>query len=169
MNSKAFTLIELIVVTAIIVLLTTLILSNYRAGDRQFALQRSAHKLAQDLRRVQEMAVSVQEFEGTMPGGYGLYLNKNQPAQYLIFADLNGDQRYSELVDGLVEEISLEKRINISGLSPLAHDSSLTITFVPPDPTTVFYPEAAVSLITIGTEELQKTIQVNRAGLITIN
>lgn len=167
--SKGFTLIELLVVTGIIVLLTALVLPNYRAGDHQLALQRSAHKLSQDLRRVQEMAVSVKEFEGIAPSGYGAYFNKNQPSKYILFADLNSDERYSASDDGTVEEIDLEKGVNISQLSPLAPDNSLTISFLPPDPTVVFYPDGVFSLITINFSFSQKTIQVNKTGLIAVD
>ncbi|MDO8669067.1 MAG: type II secretion system protein, partial [Candidatus Buchananbacteria bacterium] len=58
---KGFTLIELLVVVAVITALTAVVLPSFRSGDNQLALQRSASKLAQDLRRVQGMAVSAQE------------------------------------------------------------------------------------------------------------
>jgi len=163
--NKGFTLIELLVVTGIIVLFTALILPNYRAGDQQLVLQRAAYKLAQDLRRAQEMALSSQKFDGEVPAGYGIYLNKNQPNQYILFADLNGDQRYSGSSEK-VEEIALEGIVVISDLSPKL-TSALTIVFVPPDPSVAFYPDAVTASITVAIKEA-KTIQVNKAGLIAV-
>ena len=93
--SKAFTLIELLVVVSIIVLMTALTLPNYRSGDNQLAIQRSAHKVSQDLRRAQEFGISVKEFNGSVPGGYGIYFDLDEPDRYIMFADLNGDQTYS--------------------------------------------------------------------------
>ncbi len=155
--SKGFTLIELIVVTGIIVLITALTLPNYKAGERQFALQRSAHKLSQDLRRAQQLAISAEEFEGQVPSGYGIYLNKNQPTQYILFVDLNSDGQYSGLSE-IVEEINLEKRVKITELNPIEMDSSLTITFRPPDPATIFYPDGFSALVTLEAEGLETTV-----------
>ena len=151
MNSRGFTLIELLVVTAIIIVLTALTLPNYRIGDQQLALQRSVHKLAQDLRRAQEMAVSVKEFNGQTPAGYGIYLDRDEPSKYILFADLDGDQQYSG-VSEKVEEINLEKNIEIGALDPIALDSSLNISFLPPDPVMIFNPDAAQASIKITIE-----------------
>ena len=164
-KNKGFTLIELLVVTGIIVLFTALVLANYRLGEKQLGLQRAAHQLAQDLRRSQEMALSSQKINGQVPRGYGVYLNKNQAFQYILFADLDANQRYSGPSEK-VEEKTLEGIVRISQLLPEL-DSALTITFVPPDPSVVFYPDAAAAFITLSVEET-KTIQVNKAGLIAI-
>lgn len=165
--NQGFTLVELVVVTAIIVLITALTLPNYQLGDQQLALQRTAHKLAQDLRRTQEMAVSSREFADEVPGAYGLFLDKDLPTQYLIFADLDGDRAYSG-ADGLVEQISLEKEIQIQDISPIAPNNSLTVVFVPPDPLTVFVPDATSASIILASPSQQKTVQVNQVGLIAV-
>lgn len=139
--SKAFTLIELLVVTSIIVLITALILPNYRLGDSQLAIQRSAHKISQDLRRAQEFAISVKEFNGSVPDGYGVYFNLNQPDRYIMFADLDGDKIYSNSNER-VEEIIFEGNVTLD--SP-----STTVFFVPPDPTIYFSPDVPVATINI--------------------
>ncbi len=149
MNNKAFTVIELLVVTAIIVLLTSLLFANYRVGDRQLALQRAANKLAQDLRRSQELAVSAKEFAGDIPGGYGVYFDLDDIKHYILFADLDSDQAYSG-VDEKVEEITLEGTAKIIDLQPVSAASSLTVVFIPPDPVTVFDPVGFFATITLG-------------------
>lgn len=141
---KSFTLIELLVVTSIIVLLTGFLLPNYRAGDRQLALQRSIHRVAQTLRTAQEMAMSSKEFLGSVPAGYGIYFDDSQPGQYILFADADGGQDYDSGEE--VEVATLESGVEINTLSP---SSPLTILFMPPDPTIVFYPDAASVSITI--------------------
>jgi prepilin-type N-terminal cleavage/methylation domain-containing protein len=163
---KGFTLIELLVVTSIIVFLTALILPNYRQGDKKLALERSVHKLAQDVRRVQDMALSSKEFQGQVPAGYGIYLNKNQPTQYVLFADLDGDSQYG-LNEGL-ETLELEDRVEIDSLSP---GSPLTVVFIPPDPDIVFWPDgslATVTLRTTGAISSSKSVEINKAGLIAV-
>src|SRR4030042_2002670 len=131
---KGFTLIEITVVVSIIVLLGTIFIINYRGGEKQFALQRSAHKLSQSLRGAQEMAMSAQIFEGSFPaGGYGISLQKDNEF-YILFADLDGDGIYDDFPNPeKIEEISLENGIYISQLLP-SSDNSLAITFFPPAP-----------------------------------
>ena len=74
--NKGFTLIESMVVIAMIGILSILSIPSYQSAKNQLALGRSATKLAQDLRRVQEMAMSNYECGkpcgGKIPWGYGL-------------------------------------------------------------------------------------------------
>lgn len=160
---RGFTLIELVVVIALIALITALVLPNYRSGDQRLALQRSAYKLAQDLRRAQEMATSAKEFGGQVPAGYGIHLKNTQPNQYILFADLDGSEDYDSGEE--VEILGFERNIYIDSLSP---DSPLNVVFSPPDPTVAFSLDANTASVIIGVEGLQKKIYVNRAGLIYV-
>jgi Tfp pilus assembly protein FimT len=166
--SKSFTLIELLVATAIIVLLTALILPNYRAGDKSLALQRSANKLAQDIRRVQDMAMSAKEIEGAPASwryGYGIRLAKSQPNQYILFADLDNGEDYDPGEE--IETITLERMVKIDELLP---SSPLIVIFEPPDPTVTITPDDNMASIKLGVSvSLQKTIKINKAGLIAVD
>lgn len=167
---KGFTLIELVVVVAIIAFFSALILPNYRMGDSQLSLQRTAHKMAQDLRRTQELSISAKEFGGEVPYGYGIYFDINQARKYIVFADVDGDQTYSGLNEK-VEEPSFEANVIIKELDPKAAGAYLTILFVPPNPTVIFFPDSETSTITLETETaevFQQIIQVNKAGLISL-
>lgn len=158
---SGFTLIELLTVAAIVIFMTVLTLPNYVAGAKDYALQRSSHKLAQDLRKAQEMATASQEFNGrAVPGGYGLYLQRNSNV-YVLFADTNSNKMYDGPVEA-VEALGVEEGVDISFLSPLYY---LTIVFVPPNPTTIITPDASWAVITLNGK---KNIRVNKAGLIEI-
>jgi len=163
-----FTLIELLVVMAIIVVISGLSLANWRGGEKQYALLRAASKLSQDIRRAEEMAISSKEFQGQIPeGGYGVYFKDQEKDHYVLFADLNGNQHYDSGSDGLVEDVKIEKDIQISQLSA----SPLIITFTPPDPTVTIKPDAQTASITLSiiTDPAKsKTITVNKAGLVFI-
>jgi prepilin-type N-terminal cleavage/methylation domain-containing protein len=166
--SKAFTLIELLVVTAIILFLTSLILPNYRAGDKGLALQRSASKLSQDLRRVQEMAMSAEEVSGSVPYGFGIYFNISSPSSYILFADEdNSHNRNAGDTD--LETIDLESNIIISNLSPA---DSFSVLFSPPDPAVWINDSSsgAVGRITLSIidDSNNKIIFANNAGLIYV-
>jgi len=162
MSQKAFTLLEITVVVAIIGLLSVIVLANYRGGEKQSALLRSTHRLAQDLRRAEEMAISSRKTpgeceqveEGVFPkGGYGIHFEKDSDS-YILFADCDGEGDYDDSgsafyckegengaepglgnsLNEIIEEIALEEGIKISNLFPISLENTLDITFTPPDP-----------------------------------
>ncbi len=165
--NKGFTLIEAVVVISIILILSGMVLLNQRASQAQFALQRSAHKLAQDIRRAKDLAMSTEEFHGVIPKGYGIYIKlATSDSSYKIYADLNGDEKW-DASDGIVETCDLEKKIFIKSVSP----SPLSINFKPPDPEVKISQDVTSAIIelAIGSDpDNIKTITVNKLGLITI-
>ena len=111
---KGFTLVEIIIVVAIISFLFTIFLVSAGQGEKQFALKRSAHNLSQALTQAQEMAISGQETPADEPfitttfpkGGYGIYFATdtqigdcdNAPKGYciILFADCDDGNDYDE-------------------------------------------------------------------------
>jgi GxxExxY protein len=168
-TNTSFTLIELLVSIFIIVLISGIILANYRVGGQQLALQRSANKLAQDIRRAQQMAMGAAEYSNCTGNpnykyGWGIYLNSSSPNQYILFADCDNGKDYDSPGEAVGDPIPLEAGVKIKTLSP---SSPLTITFTPPDPTITIFPSAPAT-ITLGNDSQTKTITVNSAGLIEI-
>ncbi len=66
-QESGFTLIEMMTVLFIMAMISGLVFANYRSGNQQFALENQAYSLAQDLRKVQEMAMSSKEVGGLEP------------------------------------------------------------------------------------------------------
>ncbi len=171
--TKAFTLVESLVTILIIVVLSLIILPNYYSAKQQLALQRSAFKLAQDIRTVREMAMSAEEFEGEIPGGgYGISLSPG--TSYTIFVDLDSDGIYDNPSEKVGEDIFLENGIEINSISPA---SLISIFFFPPDLEVFFMNPGGSSIstnsITINIailNDLSKNINliVNKAGLIYV-
>jgi prepilin-type N-terminal cleavage/methylation domain-containing protein len=174
---QGFTLVELLVSIFIIVLISGIIFANYRVGGQQFALQRSANKLAQDIRRAQAMAMGAAECPagtgcaGSVPPGYGIYLSQGN-TNYLLYADTNqagGNQNYDG-GDASIDTINLEKGVEILSASP----SSFSINFKPPDPTVTIrgsagdVSTATITLALLTDTSKTKTITVNSTGLIEI-
>lgn len=176
-NKDGFTLPEMLVVLFIILLLSAVAFANYRGGERQYALQRAAYKLAQDLRRTQQMAMSAKEFQGVIPlGGYGIEFLTANPDYYILFADINGNGKYEHpgnpTPDKEVERITLEEGVRINEVFTLSPKTELWIAFIPPDPTVRirdpgdWKPIGGIRLL--GANNQIKTIKVNSTGLIEI-
>jgi prepilin-type N-terminal cleavage/methylation domain-containing protein len=187
-SSKGFTLIELLVTTIIITILTSAVLVNYKNTSQQFALQRSANKLTQDLRRMQEMALSSSECKECSPVavpryGYGIRLETSaapggDSTKYIIYAHNDPDEEnffYNPAYDTIIENISLEKGIiiyKINGTNP-----HVCINVRPPDATTgmvcaicgnQFLEEIQVTLALENDTSATKEIYVNVVGLIYV-
>ena len=85
---------KLVVVIFIIALFTVILISNFPAMLRQFALSRVTYQFAQDLRKTQDLGLSgvqLNDKYGTAIAvkGYGIYINfSNSTKQYLIYADV---------------------------------------------------------------------------------
>jgi Tfp pilus assembly protein FimT len=167
---KGFTLVETIVVIFIIVLLLGVVLANYRAGERQYSLLRSAHKLAQDLREAEKMAmaaeISLVSQQCSSNYGYGLHFEQNKNS-YFFFVDCDGNKIYEKGKDQEVLSISLEPKISISDLSP---SNQVDVIFSPPDPTVTINPSAEQAEVTLQNiiDNQTKKVKIYSSGAIEI-
>ncbi len=167
-----FTLIELLVVIATIVILTGFVLTSYPGINKNFSLHRSASRLAQDIRGMEERAVSMREIGGTPPDGYGILFDKNaSPYSYQISAFEESGGSWSA-TDSWQETVSFESGIRISALVDNGvSTSTLILVFEPPNPT-VWTNDASSSSSTITlyieTDATKvKSVSLNQTGLVT--
>lgn len=187
-NSIGFTLIEILLVIAIIATFSTFIFINYRKSQPTYGLLAMAQKINFNLRKVQNMAMNSNEFNGSVPrGGYGIYFSANESGgiySYIIFADSNGSKTYDSSLEK-VEEIKLDagvqsSLISIVTCSPPApcstsHPASGYIIFIPPDPAVIIgssnpidnATELSVTL-TLESSSVARTIAINKVGKIDI-
>jgi Tfp pilus assembly protein FimT len=159
----------------IIAVLTLIAVPNYNTGGSQLALQRSANKLAQDIRQAEELAISAKEHPaGTVPEGYGIYLVKNAK-NYILYADGTGsnDEEY-DVGEGVGQPINFENGVYIKDIS--SANGIASINFRAPDPIinldiTPTSPKSPFVTITIALESdpaKTKVIFANIAGLIYV-
>lgn len=170
---------ELLITVAVILLLTSLVMVNYREGQKGVMLERAAHKIAQDIRAVQEMALSGRECPecgGEEPESYGIYFNKQlSPEQYIIYADKNGNKVYNPPPDDAdIEIIALEEGVFIKTIDP--NPNKISINFLPPDPTIIMKlqhggeaNETKIEIALTADQAKIKIITINTAGLIEID
>ena len=178
---NGFTLIEILVALSIIALLSGIFLVNFSQSRGRFALQRAVHKLAQDLREINQMALS--PVEAICPGGkavyeFGVYLDQFSPDRYILFANCDASREYNSGVDKALNTVYFEREVSVCRLSPY---SPASIVFSPPVPKIYIngladtYPEAQIilwreddSLNCLEGGADRKVIEVNKSGLIEI-
>ena len=91
---SGFTVIELMVTIAIVVLVTGLIMIQYSSFNNSVLLRNQAYLTAFDMREAQSLAVSVKGQGTQFREEYGLYFALNSPSSYILFQDnvVNGDK-----------------------------------------------------------------------------
>lgn len=172
-------MVELMVSITIMALMAGAVLFNWRPTEQTFALMRSAHQIADDFRRVQQMAVSTEAFtcDETDPdySGYGIYLNISQPTEYLIFENCNNvNWTYSNPEDLMRETQKLEEGVEIQGITAGDPVSAASVVFIPPNP--IIYinsvsegVELIITLELVDDISRTKQIKINTAGRVEIN
>ncbi len=101
---QGFSIMEIIVVMAIMVTVASLILANYPGFNERLAVRGASEEIASSLRQAQAYGLGVKEF---VPGsqsfpGYGLYFQRVDPVtglpstSYVFFADKNKDFLYTD-------------------------------------------------------------------------
>ncbi len=189
--NRGITLIEVIVAIFIVVLFSMMLVSDFPKIRRQFALSRATYKLAQDLRRTQDMSFSGLQLKNKdgddiVANGYGLYFDPaGSDKAYMIYANVNeveafdagsavdcGDQTgEQEGEDCIIETINADT--DSRGVF-IKNTDSLSINFTPPNPkTTITESSSEVSSadITLGLEadeSSERKVSVNTSGLIEV-
>ena len=194
-SHKGVTLVEIIVVIFVITLFSAILISDFPKVQRQFALSRVTYKLAQDLRKTEDLGLSGvpltdRNKQPMKTKGYGIYIDLQYPKQYIIYADvadINGindfeytgsaqDPLYCSQVDGtLLSDCAIEV-INIAAENPSLEIinngyASVSINFNPPNPTTTItapgFSGSTIGII-LSNGSLTRTVQVNTSGLINV-
>ena len=102
---RGFSLVELVAVTGIIVILSSIVLVNNNKFGGAIQLRNLAYDLALTIRQAQTYGIAVRKFGsgvGQFGGGYGMYFDISVPSTYTMYADvvaINGLYDSGELVD----------------------------------------------------------------------
>ena len=154
---RGFTIVEMVVVMAVITAISAVVLVNFGGLREGAALTRSARELALSIRRAQNMSLAVTrvdtlvngELVPAIPPAVGLRLEQDRQS-YFLFADMVQDNKYdAELIpdvdDALIsDDVLFEQGVRIKALTyrdALEQPRSISVAHV------VFVaPEAAVSL-----------------------
>lgn len=158
-SSQGFTLVELLVVFAIIVTISGVVLTSQSSFNRTLVLANTAYDIALTLRSAETFGLGGRATGGTADAGYGVHFERGAAGSFILFADTHpstsgscttpdckpGNSTYS-VNDTLVQTYTLGNGITVSDFCAyssgvascaVAHGaglSSLDIVFARPNP-----------------------------------
>ena len=182
-SGAGFTIVELVVVVAIIALFPLIVIPNFPQIKLQFALSRVSHKFAQDVRRAQSLTVSSTLYKDSLGNeqpinGYGIFVDVTGLGnkKYIIYADKDpGNQQY-DLSDYIVETIDFgqdESGVVIQQINNV-FGNKVSFNFAPPSPDTTIIQlntsESSAEVVFALESDASKTrsVWINGAGLVEV-
>lgn len=93
-STRGFTLIEMMVVTGVIVLVSTVVFANNTRFGGQVLLRNLAYDIALSIRQAQVYGISVERFDptGTFAPAYGIRFAASSPGAFVTYADVLSPQ-----------------------------------------------------------------------------
>lgn len=180
---KGVTLIEILVVLFIISIFSSILIIDFPKLKNQLALNRAVYKLSGDLKKVQDLGGSGfllvnSDGQAISVKGYGIYINTYSGGNknYIMYADVNGDEQYNTEFDYIMENINLDSVSEgtiIKGISN-ANSFGLSINFKAPNFSIKISDLAkdkdGVEIIfaTESNQDKTRTVYVNKLGLIEV-
>ena len=95
MKKSGFTLIEALVSLSVIVILSSLLVANYKVGEDYSSLSNFQISLVSDLETIKWRAINSDTYDNQIPVYWGVHLSVAS-SSYQVFADLNGDMVIDE-------------------------------------------------------------------------
>ncbi len=146
-SNLGFSLIELVVSTSILLVITTAVLVNHAAFGGNVLLGALAYDVGLSVRQAQVFGLSVREFNtgsGTFDIGYGVHFDVNDSKSYRIFADIDKNKIFNN-GDGTEDVFFIGQGFSIARTcvtntafveicSDTEDVSTLDIVFIRPDP-----------------------------------
>ncbi len=173
LNKKGFTLVEIIVIIAIVGFLSATVITGGNKGTDQRKIILETRRLAEEIRKVQNMALSsiAQNCAGinkVVPSG--IILSTASSDRYLLVADCDENKIYDAGSDTLLSTVVLSAS-QINSVNPA---SPLEVFFIPPVPVTAINTSeldsasATITLCGIKDTTVCKYIYINSKGSISV-
>lgn len=111
-NKKAFSVLEVLIAITIFLIITGMILANYKKSENNNIFRLQSFDIEDSIRLVQNMSITGQKINGQIPGNaYGISFDK-QNGTYKIFGDKNDDYRgYFNAGDLLGQEYVINSKL----------------------------------------------------------
>lgn len=86
-RSRGFTLVEMLVVLAIITVITTIVVTGQSNYNKTLLLTDTSYTVALSARQAQSYGLGSRKFGSVQNSGYGLHFSRVTPNSYIVFAD----------------------------------------------------------------------------------
>ncbi len=135
-----FSVIELMVTTAIIAIVSSIVLFNFPSFSSRILLENLTHEIALVVRQAQVYGIGIRAAPGGIFPSYGAHFDirtEETKKRVLLFADINTNGVYEEGSDATIETFEIQRGNTISGLcygTLCSEVDTLDITFKRPDP-----------------------------------
>lgn len=145
-SQRGFTLVEMIVVIAILAMLSVLVVANFRNSEKINAVRLGAEQFVGALREAQNYAMA-QKRIGDPPtsevpaGGFGVSVRKLQPpfVNYTLFADTDGIAGYNAAKDITIRSETLPRYAQFTSMrADDVEKDEFSVIFLPPAAAVVF-------------------------------
>ncbi len=141
-TTKGFTIIELLVTSLIIALVTGLILANNSSFNNSVLFSNQAYQVALDIRQMQVFSLG-ERLDGTSPRDeFGVYFDVTSPTNYVLFENSGGTElppEYDPENDTVLASANFDSRFVLHSIeadgSPV---ESVAITFQRPNFDAIF-------------------------------
>lgn len=174
-NNSGFTLAEMLVSVAVIVIVSAMSLVSFRSTNNNASSSMAAQKLASDIRMVQGWALSLKDFDNvTDAGSWGLYFGKNKD-YYSFWIDVDGNHLCKTNCVASPGErqgdyIQVLNHLNITDIrlfnGVVSNSVSMgQISFSPPEPVITI---CGVNSASCGKDKIEIELD-NGANIVTIN
>ncbi len=186
---RGVTLIELMVVIALVAVLTAVVLLRQRTFESTILLRNTAYEFALSVREAQAYGVSILRDTGDASGRYGVHVSLDSPESTILYADNS--------VENNMYDFGEERQTNVfptpfsvknicvtpaSGVEECADDGGSTIIglevlFIRPDPDARLYVVRSVggpdsvskAKVSIGTPENKKVdVVISNLGQVSV-
>lgn len=181
-SERGFSLVELLVVTAVIALVTSAVLANHAKFGTTVVLERLVYDVGLTLHKAQTYGISVyRSTSGTFAQSYGMYFNITTPSASILFADqvsVNGIYDNGEslelqtLPNGYtVYDLCVTPAFGVENCAI----TRLDISFSRPDPDALIYAEGGATtystarIVVRSPQGDTRNIVVEASGQIVIN
>ncbi|MEA2112537.1 MAG: prepilin-type N-terminal cleavage/methylation domain-containing protein [Patescibacteria group bacterium] len=176
-NNRGFSLIELLVSIAILVIVSGLVFFNQSGFNNNVLLENLTYEISLTIRQAQSYGLQSKESSlGDFEAGFGVFFDMSINDNMILYADNNKNHLYDSGSDTIVDTLKLKNSNIIERLcvgSPCIDTNILDISFVRPNPTAYINTSVIVNRdiaeIYIKSPQLQETrIVVNKIGQISI-
>jgi prepilin-type N-terminal cleavage/methylation domain-containing protein len=196
-RQKGFTLIEMIVVIAIIATVSTLVLFNQSKMNSTILVSNTAYEIGLIVREAQVAGLGVKATADGFLSSHGVHFNKDTPSVVIAFADKNKNGVYDASLGEMTQEYTIDNSragkilgmCRLSALGPATSnycttntsDNTLDVVFTRPNPEALFKIRTisgtsganeyvGATIITIGFEgNICRSIVLEKTGAIGIN